>query len=477
MVEQHYRKERVPKVSPFDRANIIKRRVSAAFPSYPIRSAIKLKEKAPNRDGQKGGDIYLLAAVPLSENVRRTLNAVQKSYASIAGFALLPVESAGMVQALSKKLAKVTEKASVWSIFVGQHQNGGLRQVVTKNGELALTRMTPIVDSDIDHDLWASEVANELKGTMSYLTRFGFDIGDGLDVIVIANNSVADRVVSKVDFDCNLSVLTSAEAANLLGLKIGRQEEMRYADPLHVAWTGRKSSLALPLQAAQLEAISSPAKTAMAASLVLLAACGYLGYDAFNQASTWTKNASDASNAQQQLVVIRADHAAELEKKKAIGIDFMLIENSTKVYDKLEKRAMKPLGVFDMIGKSLVPDIRITSLDVRAVETATSLDPAAAPDPNAPPVDPNAPVPPKEYEVVLRIVFPAELAPEKGVQKIDELEKRLQSNLPAHKVSIIKQVADLSYTGNFVGEATSQLNKDKQKEDYEAQIMIRGTML
>jgi hypothetical protein len=215
----------------------------------------------------------------------------------------------------------------------------------------------------------------------------------------------------------------------------------------------------------------------MAASLVLLATCGYLGYDAFNQASTWTKNASDASNAQQQLVVIRADHAAELEKKKAIGIDFMLIENSTKVYDKLEKRAMKPLGVFDMIGKSLGPDIRITSLDVRAVETATSLDPAAVPDPNATPVDPNAPVPPKEYEVVLRIVFPAELAPEKGVQKIDELEKRLQSNLPAHKVSIIKQVADLSYTGNFVGEATSQLNKDKQKEDYEAQIMIRGTML
>ncbi len=171
MVEQHYRKERIPKVSPFDRANIIKRRVSAAFPSYPMRSAIKLKERAPDRDGQQGGDIYLFAAVPLSESVRKTLDAVQKSYASIAGFCLLPVESASMIHALSKKLAKRGEGAATWTIFVGQHQSGGLRQIVTKNGELALTRMTPIVDSDIDQDAWTSDVSNELKGTMSYLSR------------------------------------------------------------------------------------------------------------------------------------------------------------------------------------------------------------------------------------------------------------------------------------------------------------------
>ena len=476
MVEQHYRKERVPKVSTFDRANIIKRRVSAAFPSYPIRSAIKLKEKAPNREGQKSGDIYLLAAVPLSENVRKTLGAVQKSYAAIAGFALLPVESAGMVQALSKKLSKVTEKASVWSIFVGQHQSGGLRQVVTKNGELALTRMTPIVDSDIDHELWASEVANEIKGTMSYLSRFGFDTSDGLDVTVIANNSTADRVASKIDFECNLSVLTSVEAANMLGLKIGRQEEMRYADPLHVAWAGRKAKLDLPLQAAQLDSISGPARMATAASVILAAACCYYGYQTFTHVSAWSKNAGELSTTQQQLVSIRADHAAEVEKKKSVGVDFMLIENSTKVYDKLEKRAMKPLGVFDLIGKSLGADIRITSLDVMPVEKNTSLDPQTAATPAAP-ADPNAPVAPKEYDIVLRIVFPAELAPEKGVQKVDELEKRLSANLPNHKVSIIKQVADLSYTGNFVGEATSQLNKNDQKQDYEAQIMIRGAML
>lgn len=477
MVEQHYRKERIPKVSPFDRANVLKRRVSAAFPSYPIRSAIKMKEKAPAREGQQAGDIYLLAAVPLSDNIRKTLAAVQKTYAVIAGFCLLPVESAAMVHTLSKKLAKGGDKPSTWSVFVGQHQNGGLRQIVTKNGELALTRMTPIVDSNIDYDVWSTEVASELKGTMSYLSRFGFDPADGLDVIIIANNSVADRVSGKVEFDCNLSVLTSMEAANLLGLRIGRQEEERYADPLHIAWTARKSAPVMPLQATQLDSISGPARLATAASILLLAGCAYFGYSAFTSATAWMENDRQLAAAEEQLAMIRTEHAAEIEKKKSIGLDFMLIENSTKVFQKLEGRSMKPLAVLDTVGRSLGADIHITSLDIRPVVNATSLDAAAAPQPE-PDVDANAPVQPKQYEMVIRIIFPAALAPEKGVQKIDELEKRLKANLPQHQVSIIKQVADLSYTGNFVGEATSKLSdKEGQKEDYEAQIMIKGAMI
>ena len=474
MVEQHYRKERVPRAGTFDKANLIKRRVAAAFPSYPIRSAIKMKEKAPARDGQAGGEIYLLAAVPLSENIRKTLSGVQKTYASMAGFCLLPVESAAMVQALSKKLSKASDKPATWGIFVGQHQSGGLRQIVTKNGELALTRMTPIATNDIDQELWASEVAGELKGTMSYLSRFGYDPSDGLDVIVIANNSVADNVVTKVDFDCNLSVLSNTEAANLLGIRIGRQEDQRFADPLHVAWTGRKSSLTLPLQAAQIDSISGPAKMATAASLLLLLGCAYFGYEAYNGAALWKKTSDNLSAAEGNLTLARQDHAVELEKKKSIGIDFMLIENSTKVYDKLEKRSMKPLGVIDMIGRSLGPDIHITSLDIKPVATSTTLDAPANPEV---PADPNAVVPPKQFELVVRIVFPSDLDPEKGVQKIGELEGRLKNNLPNHSVSVIKQVADLSYTGNFVGEATSSNKSDQQKQDYEAQILIRGAML
>lgn len=460
MVEQHYRKERVPKVSPFDKANIIKRRVSAAFPSYPIRSAIKLKEGAPARDGQSGGEIYLFAAVPLSDNVRKTLDILQRCYASIAGFCLLPVESASMIHALSKKLAKRGDDVAIWTVFVGQHQSGGLRQIVTKNGELALTRMTPIIDSDIDQDVWTSEVANELKGTMGYLSRFGFDPSDGLDVVIIANNSVADKMVTKVDFECNLSVLTSAEAANLLGVKIGQQEEQRYADPLHVAWTGRKSKLTLPLQASQLDKISGPARIATAASILLLAGCAFFGYEAFTASSKWASNASQISDINARVETLKQEHLQEVEKKRAAGVDFMLIESSTKVFGKLEKGAMKPLGVFDSIGRSLGADLHITSLDIKPVGGVPDSVSSATgqPDQRSFVVDtPGQETPQAQYEVVIKLILPAKLDPKKGVQLISDLESRLKANLPKHTISVIKQVADLSYTGNFVGEATSKI--------------------
>ena len=482
MVEQHYRKERVPKVSPFDKANIIKRRVAAAFPSYPIRSAIKLKEKAPAREGQPGGEIYLFAAVPLSDNVRKALEVVKRCYASIAGFCLLPVESASMIHALSKKLAKRGDSVATWTVFVGQHQSGGLRQIVTKNGELALTRMTPIVDSYIDQEIWTSEVASELKGTMSYLSRFGFDPSDGLDVVIIANNSVADKMVTKVDFECNLSVLTSLEAANLLGIKIGRQEEERYADPLHVAWTGRKSKFELPLQAAQLDKISGPARIATAASLLLLAGCAFFGYEAFTASSQWASNSSQISDTNNRVQSLKQEHLQEVEKKRAAGVDFMLIESSTKVFGKLEKGSMKPLGVFEAIGRSLGADLHITSLDVKPVGAAansTAVDPAQQ-QPQSFVVDiPGQETPQSQYEVVIKLILPAQLDPKKGVQLISDLESRLKTNLPKHTVSIIKQVADLSYTGNFVGEATSKIQEQQgeEKPDYEAQIMIRGELI
>ncbi|HEU4838703.1 MAG TPA: hypothetical protein VFS88_04745 [Micavibrio sp.] len=481
MVEQHYRKERVPKVSPFDKGNILKRRVSAAFPSYPIRAAIKLKEKAPAREGQPNGEIYLFAAVPFSENIRKTLDAVQKSYAAIAGFSLLPVESSSMIHALSKKLAKRGDNVATWTVFVGQHQSGGLRQIVTKNGELALTRMTPIIDTDIDQDVWTSEVANELKGTMSYLSRFGFDPSDGLDVVIIANNSVADRMVAKVDFQCNLSVLTSVEAANLLGIKIGRQEEQRYADPIHIAWAGRKSALTMPLQAVQLDKISGPARLATAASLLLLAGCAWFGYQAFVSAGEWASNASRISDATMRVDSLSSQHIAEIEKKKAAGVDFMLIESSTKVFDRLEKKSMKPLSVFEAIGHSLGADLHITSMEVKPVGGgANAFSAGGLQAPESFVVDtPGQPAAQAEYDVVIRIILPAELDPKKGVELISDLESRLKANLPQHSVSILKQVADLSYTGNFIGEATSKIEEQqgKEKQDYEAQIVIRGVMI
>lgn len=478
VVEQHYRKERISQASPLDRANLIKRKVASAFPSYPIRSAIKLKEKAPLVDGKKTGDIYLFSALPFTDNIRKALAGVRKSHASIAGFCLLPVEATSMVHTLSKKVSKGESQTSQWCIFVGQHQNGGLRQIVTKNGELALTRMTPISVDENNAEIWCSDVVGELKGTMSYLSRFGFTSNDGLRVILIAPSALSARLSSKIDFECDLNILTTREAANFLGIKLGGrgQDQQKLADLLHVSWIGKKSSFLMPLTAPQIENMNRPMQMATAASIALLVGSAFMGYQGVTKTASMVSLSGEIEQAKQDLQSAQAERDVEVEKKNQIGLDYMLVESATKVYNDLETQSMRPLAVFNQIGKSIGTDLHIKSMDVRPVEIPT--DPATA-DPVA---DPNADAPDeksaaKEFEIVIKLVFPPSVAPDLGVKKVGEIEQRLKKNLPTHKVSILKQVADLSYTGNFVGETTSTTQQEAEKKELEAEIMIRGALL
>lgn len=482
MVEQHYRKERVPKASVLDQMSIIKRRVSAAFPSFPIRAALKMKEKAPPREaGSAPGDIYLFAAVPSSENIQKILGALERANASLGGFTLLPVESSSMVRDLSKKLLnKDAETPSTWTIFVGQHRNGGLRQVVTKNGELALTRMTSISESDVDSSQWASDIVSELRGTLSYLSRFGYDQNDGLDVIAIANSGVADRIADKVDFDCNLSVLTASEAANLLKIKLGRQDDNRYADVLHVAWIASKRAPAMPLRSAIIDRIGVPAKIASVACIALIVACGYYGYTLYNNSVTWKQGIDRLARETKNLETLRQDHVAEVEKKKAVGVDFMLIEKSTQFYETIDPGAMYPLPLFETVAKTLGPSLRLSSLDVSPViKVPGQKDDDAEYDEMGNLIPRKGPPPPNKFNITLGFSFPPSLPVDQGVRQMQDLETRLREALPNHEVSVVKQVADLSYTGNFVGETSSAVAPPPgsgDKQNYEAQILIKGVL-
>ena len=88
-----------------------------------------------------------------------------------------------------------------------------MRQIVIKDGELALTRMTPVSEDTSNVVRWASEVHQEFKATMSYLTRFGFQQEDGLHIITIANAPCSEALQEMIEEPCKFSGLTSVEAA------------------------------------------------------------------------------------------------------------------------------------------------------------------------------------------------------------------------------------------------------------------------
>lgn len=472
MVEQHYRKERIPNVGFMDRANVLKRRLGIAFPNYKIRAALKLDEKNDGLGKNKKGVSYLFAAITASEAFTKTMTAIQISNAPVIGFYLLPIEAATMVKALSAKISKANKTNAAWTIFMGQHQSGSVRQIVTRHGELALTRMTPIVDTDVEPALWAKEIAAELSATMSYLARFGYKDTDGLNVVVIGNETAQQAVHDSIHIDCNLQVLTSEEAGKLLGANVGAQADYRYADPLHAAYLGRKSKFRLPVHVPVLEKITKPKRVATFILLGLLAVAGYVGYSAFNVWAQGMQVDEEIRVAEELKKSVKQEYDLEVAKKKEIGFDFVLVSNSVELFDTVEAQKIKPLSVMSEIGRSLGTDLHLDKLTVEAVEEKPeSSSNRDAYDNNGQEVKiDKKPV----MEAVMTLSFDNDVAPDIGVEKVNTLKDKIQKRLPTYDVSIVKQVADLSYTGNFVGEASELDANGQEPENYEAEIVVRG---
>lgn len=468
MVEQHYRKEKLPKVGALDRAGVLRRKLAVVFPNHPVRAALPMKG-----DNKFAGDYYLFTGVPATQPYKMTVQAIEKSFMPVAGYGTLPVESAGMIDTLSQNLAKETKrKKSKWVVFIGQHVNGGLRQIVTKDGELALTRITPIVDSDIDPGLWANEVSQEFTATMSYLSRFGYAQEDGLDVIVISNPEAQQALEAMITVSCYLTVLTSNDAAKKLGVRIGAQEDGRLADPLHVAWSGRKAVLDLPLKSAHLDKVMQPRK--IASGFMLLGTLAFLG-TAYYVSTTGQKLYqvdADIKLAKEQRLEVENLYRREVESKKKIGIDLDKFFNTINLYNDLNKRSFDSQEWAKDIAKNLGHNIRFDDFSVKYVG-----DSAAPSSGNRG----RGRGQPKSYiEANLSMSFPPDIEIELGNRSIKALRTRIDEHLgKGYTVTVTKELQDLAAAKDFSDEVGYNLssvrrNRGSQKAvDLTAAIMIR----
>ena len=483
MVEQHYRKERIPKVSIVDRQNVLKRRLSVSFPNYKIRAALKLNGESKAAEKGSGGN-YLFAAIAMSDQISKTLASVQSSMTRIVGVYLLPIEAADMVKTLSSKIRERGAGVSQWAAFIGQHENGGLRQVVTRNGNLALTRMTPIIDTDVEPDLWAKEVVSELLATMSYLTRLGYKEGDGLDIIIAANESAKEPLNQLVNIDCKLEVLNIQELSSLLGVTLSNQKDDRYADHLYAAYFAKKVKLRLPLHIKNLNGFILPRRAATFMLVLLAGAIAYFGYSTFQKwQETYVVNEKNTLSTQ-TLNANRSEYRRLLMEEKRLGYDLLFVNNSTEVYKSIENKKVLPTKVLSRIAKAMGPDLRLDEIKILRNEVAKEEEEGVLPVMDifsSQSFDPNEEV--KEYtgspdgmdavlSAALFISFPNTINLEEGVARINKFKDNLQSELPDYKVSVARQIADLSYTGNFVGDTAGEANKP---EEYIAEISITRT--
>ncbi len=473
MVEQHYRKERVPKggVSVLDKSSMLKRKLNVAFPSYPVKAAYALKEKEKKTAGRNASDIYIFAAVPDSKQFKQTMSAANTSLASLSGFCLLPVESSDMVQTLSGKLSEKKGFAkSKWVVFMGQQRNGGLRQIVTKSGDLALTRITPISSPEGDVRGWADEVHQEFKATMSYLARFGFQAEEGLDVILIADEDSGHALKTMIEEPCEVYSLTISEAAKKLGISIGAQESDIYTDPLHIGWAGHKGRFILPMKASRIDKVSKPRQAAMAASFLLFLGAAFMSYQLMDAYQNLSLQLSDINDGKSRLAQLKVRLDQELQKKEELGFDVRLVQSSITVRDSFEDQRIKLLPFLQQVGSALGKDLRLDRVIVEKPEEKGLLAKVKFPKKGQKAPERH------QFTAKIQMTYPSTTDIDEGNKEVRQLHDRLSALLPDHTVTVTKTLKDYDYVEEVVVE-TGDLDKKDVAQDFVVELEIEGPLI
>lgn len=477
MTDQNFKNgQRLPKVGPMDRGNVLERRLLVAFPNNPIRGALPIKEFAAAEPGARSkmvaGGLYLFVGVPMSEPVTKTFEAIKRSMAPIAGFVLLPVEATDMVTALATIGAGKERRPAEWTVFIGQHQNGSLRQVITRNGQLALTRMTSVGDSEANPTAWAEEVAQEFRATLSYLSRYGYSAEDGTDIIVITGSEAGQALEKRIGIPCNFASYTVHEAARTLGVSLGFQDEDRFADALHAAWAGRKAQFLMRLQAPDLLNIHKPRQAVAALIAGLILGAGYLGWMLASQANTMISNKTELAHGKKTLREVTALYDQETTRLQALGFDVNLVQGAINAYQGYEKDGMHTLDNMKKIREALGNDLRLDN--VRMERTPVIVMEGADPQYDE---AGNEIIPRPTMEILLQLSFPPTVAPEVGAREVEGFERRLKTAFPSYTVAIEKQVEGMDYDESFTGRAGAVDEEGPEAaKDTIAVLSIKGTL-
>jgi hypothetical protein len=453
--DQAYRKEEnVPKLSPFDRPRYVRRKLELAFPSYPIRAALEIKPQAKKklitvRAETATSPSYLFAALPETENLDRVGAALFESGVPVAGFGLLPIESAGLVSELARKAFKGARKPARWSVLIGQHETGGLRQVVVRDGNLALARLTPPTEAGVSGAGWAEEAARSFKETMAYISRFGYTPADGLDIVVVCGD------LEKTFFDgaamdgANFTCLNPGEALKLMGVRSFGLAKSNFADVLHAAWASRQRALVLPVRVPSIHRVMAPRLAArMATGALAIAALGVAAMAAMEYQS-YLSVSEELENKRNLVQMRQREFEQESRAFDALPVKPAQVKAVLTVRDHLAVNSVDPAPILNRLKDALGGDVILDKL---------SYEHAPGPLYRAAAAAGGAPVPVKGDPAsrgTVRISFAFKLPPavplEQKVARAEALEKDLQKAFPGWTAKIDRQFGGISRQGAFQG--------------------------
>ncbi|MEZ0226417.1 MAG: hypothetical protein ACAH83_17810 [Alphaproteobacteria bacterium] len=467
--DQTYRKEEnIPKLSPFDRPRFVKRKLEVAFPSYPIRASLEVKPpgtkgftlKGPPKGAKKELPSYLFVALPETEQLDRIGNAMFEAGVPVAGFGLLPLESTGLVDELSDKVFGGAGKKSRWAVLIGQHETGGLRQVVIKDGNLALTRLTPTSEAGISGTGWVEEVTREFKATLTYISRFGYSNDDGLDVIVVCGDVEKQFFDQKAIPVTNFRCVNLTEALKFIGVRAFGLEKSNFADALHAAWVGRKPSLKLAVRIPSIHRIMAPRLAAQVASVLLV--FGIIGLVGISGKSFQEYRSTEDEIAQKELQKLGLDREYEQETKifDALPVKPDVVKAALSVKTVLENNTADLRPILHTLKNNIPSDVRFETLHVEHNASAALKVEGAITNTG---LFGRAPDPKDRGQVLVTFAFtlPDSLTLEQKVARAEDLVKLLQGAFKGYDVVLKQQFENVKREGSQTGQLGGDPNAQK----------------
>lgn len=476
-----YRKgDDIPKLNFFDKPLFIKRKLDQAFPNYPVRASFEIAA-AKKPGGEKPPSSYLFAAISETDRIDRLAKSILDAGVPVAGLGLLPIESEGLVMTLSRKLFGHKGKDSRWVVLIGQHETGGLRQVVVKDGHLALTRMTPVSEAGAQGEGWVEEVMREFKATLTYIARFGYTPAEGLDVIVIGGEAEKRFFeVQKFLPGSNFQCVKISDALEMVGAKGKNLGDTNFGDAVHAAWASQKKFLSAPVQVDSIRRIMLPRLGAhIGGILMFLSLIGLMGF-VFSVHQDYLPLKEQVEQRQGQKKFLTLEYEQESKVFEAFPVKPAFIRQALAVNDYLENNQVNTTPIFHLLRNSLDDDVKVEDLKFEYKPPVLREVPAvnrSAPPPK--PVDPNAPPDRGTVVVDLRFSLKGNLTLEQRVARAERLVQKMTGIFTAYKpgytVRVSSQFGNVSGTGSFSGAfGKSPEELAASRADMYAGIQIQG---
>lgn len=420
--EQVFREEKVPRVGFLDQQKVINRHLHMAFPGNNLQAAM-----SHGQDPQ-GNRFYLFASVPPTEQVKGWLEVLRVAGRAPAGIHMLPLESLDMLKALTPQQAI---KGVRWRMLFTFNMTGGLRQIIAKQSRIMLTRLTPPPppDSEIPP---GDIIERNFQETLAYVKRMGYQRGDHLDVVVLAEEPLASEIKAR-DWEAHsVTVMSPHEAGVPLGLgKVG-QPGTPYADVLHAAFLGAKKKPLISLHWAHAPRVDYRQALIKAAPLAGFAASAamavYMGSILLDK---WeVRDQIDREQAQLEL----ARRALAAEQAKLLGLEHEPAEvrRVINVLDQVAQGEINVMPLFARLNTALAGQGVIKDLTMVAARAASD-DPRGRRTAAAP-----------LFEVDVQVGLPDSVDTDAdAVARADGMQAALQAVFGADKVTVVRPPVEI----------------------------------